>query len=130
MDIKDKRPAEKTDKAAVTAAFLLAAGMIYLLLGMFAGFYIPCPFRTVTGLKCPGCGLSHATVDLVHLDFAAAMEDNALFIPIFSYLLYAFYRYIIRKNKDPLADKTGRRIDMLFLIVILLWWVIRNIFSL
>ena len=117
-------------KAALAAAFLLSAGIVYLLLGLFLGFYIPCPFRMVTGLKCPGCGLSHAATDLARLDFAGAMSHNALFIPIFIYIAYYFYRSFLRKNKDPLADKTGRRIDMIFLIVILLWWVFRNIFGL
>lgn len=117
-------------KAAIAAAFLLFSGLIYLLLGVFFDFYVPCPFRAVTGLKCPGCGLSHAATALVHLDFAGAMAENALFIPIFLYLAYAFYRVFIRKNKDPLADKLGRRIDVIFLIVILLWWIVRNIISL
>ena len=35
------------------------AGGIYYLLIQFTPLRIPCFFRTVTGLQCPGCGVSH-----------------------------------------------------------------------
>lgn len=35
-----------------------------------------CPFRRVTGLPCPGCGLTRSWVDLLHGDLAAAMTAN------------------------------------------------------
>lgn len=117
-------------KAALTAAFLLALVILYLLAGIFFGFFIPCPLRTITGFRCPGCGLSHAACDLARLDFHSAFRDNALFIPIFSYIIYVFVRTyipILSNKKDPLPGKSGERIDMIFLAVILIWWIVRNI---
>ena len=73
---------EERRKAAFTAAFLLAAVLLYLTAGVFFDFFIPCPFRTFTGLRCPGCGLSHAA---------------------------------------------GMWIDLVFLVVIIFWWIIRNV---
>jgi hypothetical protein len=37
-----------------------------------------CLFRRVTGIPCPGCGLSHGFVHLAHGDFLAAIADNPL----------------------------------------------------
>ena len=114
------------------AAFLLVICTSYLLLGVFFGFYIPCPFRLLTGLKCPGCGLSHAAVCLARLDFEGAFHENALFAPIFLFMIYEAFRYFIplMNNKDPHTDKISMRIEIIFLVVLLIWWVVRNVFSL
>jgi Protein of unknown function (DUF2752) len=38
----------------------------------------PCLFHAVTGLWCPGCGLTRCAHALVHFDLARAFEMNAL----------------------------------------------------
>ena len=117
-------------KTAFMAVFLLALVILYLLCGIFFDFFIPCPFRTITGLRCPGCGLSHAAVSLARLDIRGAFRENALFIPIYSYILFAAAReFIPSENKDPRVEVIGRRIDFVFFIVIILWWILRNIFD-
>jgi hypothetical protein len=40
----------------------------------------PCPFRTITGLFCPGCGITRALHALVHFDFARALAMNAMVV--------------------------------------------------
>jgi hypothetical protein len=37
---------------------------------------IVCPFRLVTGLPCPGCGLTRSWVYLAHGDFSEALRAN------------------------------------------------------
>jgi hypothetical protein len=41
-----------------------------------SGGPVVCPFRLVTGLPCPGCGLGHAFVAISHGDFAAAFAHH------------------------------------------------------
>ncbi len=119
---------EERRKAAFTAAILLAAVLLYLTAGVFFDFFIPCPFRTFTGLRCPGCGLSHAAVCLTHLDIKGAFMANALFIPIYAYLIYTFIKTFIHKKKDPhTGHDAGMWIDLVFLVVIIFWWIIRNV---
>ena len=128
-DNAEKQTTERR-KAAFTAAFLLAAVLLYLAAGVFFGIFIPCPFRTVTGLRCPGCGLSHAAVCLTHLDIKGAFMANALFIPIYAYLIYTFIsEFVFNIKRNTTNDVINRRIDVVFLIVIILWWIVRNIIS-
>jgi hypothetical protein len=43
-------------------------------------FYPVCTFHQLTGLNCPGCGMTRAVYALVHGNFSAALRDNALLV--------------------------------------------------
>jgi len=43
----------------------------------------PCGFLMVTGLPCPGCGLTHSFVAMAHLDFVAAVHANPFGVLLF-----------------------------------------------
>jgi hypothetical protein len=47
-----------------------------------------CPFHAMTGLWCPGCGMTRATHALLHGDLAAAISAN-VFLPVFAVLIVA-----------------------------------------
>lgn len=55
----------------VVAAGLLIAALVVLPLWR-------CPFRAVTGLPCPGCGMTTALLALVRGDLAGAAQANGL----------------------------------------------------
>lgn len=53
----------------------------------------PCLFRTVTGLDCPGCGLSRGLRQLVRGHVGAALDHNVLLVvavPLVAYLYLAW----------------------------------------
>lgn len=54
---------------------LVAAAAIALLYGVGIG----CPIRYVTGVPCPGCGLTRAFWAAMHLDFSKAFWYHPLF---------------------------------------------------
>ena len=56
--------------------YMMLLGMAGLLYGIFVsytGLAIPCLFRKVTGLLCPGCGVTGMCVALLDLDWRGAI---------------------------------------------------------
>lgn len=57
-------------------AALLLGGCTYAVFTVATGWGIPCVFHLVTGLQCPGCGVSRMCLALLRLDFPAAWQAN------------------------------------------------------
>ena len=89
-----------------------------------------CPFFWLTGYKCPGCGSQRALHQLLHLHLREAVEYNAFMvfsIPLLLFLTIAD----INRSKWPRLYLYSRNPVLSWAIFasILLWWIIRNIFS-
>lgn len=74
------------------AARIVPLLLLLLLLGVWLsdhGMGIPCVFYSLTGLQCPGCGVTRMTSALLKGDFSAAYQSNAavfLLLPVFFFL--------------------------------------------
>lgn len=55
---------------------VLLLGLAYALWGSVTGLWLPCPFHALTGLECPGCGVTRMCLALLRLDFAGAWAAN------------------------------------------------------
>ena len=69
-------------KRAILAFFGLAAGTV--LAWSMLPLHLPtmCPFRLVTGLPCPSCGLTHAACALAHGQIRQAERFNFAAVPL------------------------------------------------
>ncbi|MBR5529778.1 MAG: DUF2752 domain-containing protein [Oscillospiraceae bacterium] len=92
------------------------------------GFKVYCPFHVLTGLQCPGCGNTRATMALLRLDFRTMFYYNLLY-PL--EMLYIFRIYAtcsvnyIRGGRFAYRTKPDW-IDIACLVLILVWTVVRN----
>jgi hypothetical protein len=116
----------RTESLAIVGAGALLVG---LHLAGLPGWV--CPFKSLFGLPCPGCGLTAATGQLLHGQFIASLHTHA-FAPIFavSYLVMAVVLFLPEKQRESAVawiakfeQRTG--ITSLILSAVLIYWVIR-----
>ena len=74
-----------------------------------------CPFRALTGLLCPGCGITHAFLSLGRLDFAGAYAANPIVFPLAG--LMALYL----AGRIPRAFRSGLTVNLALLGVLAFW---------
>ena len=110
----------------------LSLGVIFLGLGyawlVRNGLGIPCLFNRITGLQCPGCGISRAFSALFIGRFDQFVEYNLLAPVIALYLLWiAFFtaRHYIKTGKLTYSSPY-RWMDIAMLAALILWWIVRN----
>ena len=81
--------------------------------------YVLCPFRVVTRIPCPGCGMTRAMLYLGQLDFGKAIHLNVFSIPLFVVMLiYIYNPKMIRILKNELMLKV-------LLVTVVVLWVLR-----
>ena len=108
---------------------IIAAGMGYALFWSRTGIGIPCVFRLITGLKCPGCGVSHMALCLLHGDIKGAWRANPVVLCLLPILLFLLLRvsvrYVMGQGKQ-LTPSENRLV--IFLVVLLVGFgILRNI---
>lgn len=109
---------------------LLGAGLFYAFICILAGHpLIPCLFHTVTGLYCPGCGVSRMCLSILSLDFASAFKANAavflLLPPGLVMALRMAVRYVRTGNTRPTQVQTC--VFYVMVGVLLVFGVVRNL---
>ena len=97
-------------------AALLAAGLLYAAVNTRLGLYVPCLFRTVTGWKCPGCGVTTLCLALLRLDFPAAWAANPALLLLSPLIALLAVRIAVRYVRESSA--------------LILWGVLRNVLGL
>src|SRR5262245_43518696 len=88
-----------------------------------------CLFRRITGLQCPGCGLSRAVVLALHGQFYQSFMVHVLGIPTAILLLLQIpYRLILvlRPQIQFVSTPQGRRwVEIVATICVLVPWLIK-----
>jgi hypothetical protein len=93
-----------------------------------SGHYPGCPFRTVTGLYCPGCGSLRAVHAMAHGDVTEALARNPFTVLVVPYLLWVWGSWLHRVvTKSTNRYMAPAWILWLLLAAIMAFWVLRNI---
>ena len=91
-------------------------------------FFPKCPFRSLTGMQCPGCGSTRAFYQLLHLHPLAAFKLNPLMILTLPFIVYGFLGF----TRSALMGRPQRRLFIppiylwAWLFLLIFFWVFRN----
>ena len=115
---------------AIDKSLILTIGIVviisfchYLIIGTF----LPCIINKITGLYCPGCGITRMLLSILKLDFYQAFRYNPLlFIFLILFIVYQIIKLITIQffNKDI---KLNNYVYIFLLIITIGFGVIRNI---
>ena len=86
--------------------WILVMGIAYAIWFSFTGIGIPCPIRAVTGYRCPGCGITHCAVYLIHGRVREAFEANQFVFILAPFgLIYGLWRAVryIRVGSEEIS---------------------------
>ena len=124
----DKTEKDRLQQELKTGLFVLLLVGLQLCL-MSIGLGIRCPLRTLTGLQCPGCGVSHLAMHMLTGHPVAAFFDNPVVfteLPVLAIVIgRRSYRYIKNGRRD--FTKNEERILIFCLIFLVIFGVLRNI---
>ncbi|WP_294553663.1 DUF2752 domain-containing protein [uncultured Pseudoflavonifractor sp.] len=104
-------------------------GLAYAVFVGLTGLSIPCPVRALTGLLCPGCGVTRLCMALLRLDFAAAWDANPvllLLLPVLAALLARQAARYVKSGRSALSRGESALVWGMA-AVLLLWGVARNL---
>jgi hypothetical protein len=85
----------------VIVCFAIISGVLLYFWEIDSIHYLPsvsfCPFHLITGIACPGCGMTRAFLTLGQLKLEEAVALNPFSLPLFSVMIvYLFLGYIPR----------------------------------
>ncbi|MFT4224213.1 DUF2752 domain-containing protein [Dysgonomonas sp.] len=114
----------------IIAVSLIIGGIYYLFSPSEVTFFPKCPFHSITGLDCPGCGSQRTLHHLAHFEIKKAFISNPLLIMAIPYMLTGIYfEYFGGKENHPRMRRIlfGKKAIVTVLIVVLLFWIGRNL---
>lgn len=114
--------------------FLLAVTAVYLVSvilpehALDGARYSICVFHNVTGLPCPGCGMTRAFLAIGHGNLASAWKLNALSLPLyFGGLIWLGNEVVALAGRRAVRFRrtTVNRASIVVLVVVFAYWVYR-----
>lgn len=116
--------------AAVGAALVLAGStIVWYFDPTKAQFFPACPLYSMTGLACPGCGLTRGFHALLHGDLLTAIDYNAL-IPVFLLILGVIFVSLVMiaaRGRGFLKLNQSPKLLVGFLALLIVFGVLRNL---
>jgi hypothetical protein len=115
------------DRAVSAAAVVLVTSLLWVVYQVDPTRRMitpPCPYLTLTGLACPGCGLTRATHFLLHGDIPRAFAYNPwAFVMGPALLLFVVLPWMTDARR---AVRLRTRLSWVMLLVTVAFWIWRN----
>jgi hypothetical protein len=112
-------------KALLALSGAVAAGFIVVIcnISKMSRWAPPCPFHLLTGLYCPGCGLTRAICELACGHIGAAIRLNAFMMVMIPLIGLTTLIQIIAHHQVKISNRAA----WMILASMLIFWATRNI---
>lgn len=120
---------QRLNALLLRGAMLAGMGAAYVAVISLIGRGLYCPFWKLTGLMCPGCGVTRMCLALLRLDLAGAWRANAALLLALPALILLAVRlmwvYVRTGRRRP--SRGEERFAWGMVIYFLAWGVLRNL---
>jgi hypothetical protein len=118
--------------AVIIVACIIGIGILYFANPEYTVWMPQCLFYKLTGIQCPACGTQRALHQLLHCNFTVAFRYNPFLIISVPYLLSLIVCQFDTGNRLKKLRQFAYHTATVntYLILLVLWWVARNIFHL
>jgi hypothetical protein len=112
---------------------MILGGIVLYYLNPTQYWFMPkCPFKMITGLSCPGCGIQRAIHALVHGEFAEAIRYNYFLAYSGPYAALFVIEWMMPQNKT--REKLSHIIEnkhvvYFYVLSFSIWLVVRNLLN-
>ncbi len=119
---------KRRNKVIAGALTLLTIGTAYAFFVMLTKKSIPCVFHSLTGLKCPGCGVSRMFLALFRFDLKEAFIANGAILCMLPLMAATAARFVyVYVRRGTVRDRAAE-ISVWFMVgVLLVFGVVRNV---
>ncbi|MBC7557266.1 MAG: DUF2752 domain-containing protein [Chryseobacterium sp.] len=116
----------------ILLVLFLMSGLVfyYFINPLSTNFIIKCPFKSITGWDCPGCGSQRAVHELLHGNFKQAFFYNPLFIIALPYAFVGIlFEWFSLKYRYPKTRKIlfGKTAIYIVAFTIISFFILRNL---
>ena len=130
MQINDSDRKKRITRAVQAGTALICAGLFYGYCMIPRGFWIPCLFRTFTGYKCPGCGISHMAAALLNGKWEEAVACNWGLFLISPFIIHLCIETIRSYVTERPPEKVMEKETIACCIFLVVWGIMRNLLGL
>jgi hypothetical protein len=122
---------KETFRVIIISATVLVLALLYFFVDARHSRLFPaCPFFTLTGLYCPGCGSQRAVSALLHGAVFDAISYNVMLVISLPLILYSAFVSVSNLFREkPIVQKIfySPMFVRIFLVAVVLFGVLRNI---
>ncbi len=115
-------------KIVLYGTLIIIIGSLYGILVTMTDIGFPCVFHIVTGLQCPGCGITHMCIALMHLQFHQAFLAHPVIFTLLPLWMVSLIKNTVLFIRTGNYQLTCVENILLYcsIVILLVYGIVRN----